>query len=54
VTSITLLGYFLGAAVPSLGQNIDVAILAILAFSLIPVAWEWRRHRQHADAPAER
>jgi membrane-associated protein len=54
VTSITLLGYFLGAAVPSLGQNIDLAILAILAFSVIPVAWEWRKHRQHADAPAER
>ena len=54
VASITLLGYFLGAAVPSLGQNIDKAILAILGFSLIPVAWEWRKHRQQADAPAER
>ena len=54
VLSITLLGYFLGAAVPSLGENIDKAILAILAFSLIPVAWEWWKHRQQADAPAER
>ncbi len=46
-SSITLLGYFLGAAVPSLGENIDKAILAILAFSVIPVAWEWWKHRQH-------
>src|SRR6478735_5007226 len=52
VLSITLLGYFLGAAVPSLGQNIDKAILVILAFSLIPVAWEWWKHRQQANAPA--
>ena len=50
VLSITLLGYFLGAAIPSLGENIDYAILVILAFSVIPIAWEWWRHRrQHAQ-----
>jgi len=48
VLSITLLGYFLGAAFPGLGENIDKAIIVILAFSLIPVAWEWWRHRRHA------
>ena len=48
VLSITLLGYFLGAAFPWLQKNIDYAILAILAFSVIPVAWEWWRHRRHA------
>jgi len=41
VLSITLLGYFLGAAFPGLGENIDKAIIVILAFSVIPVAWEW-------------
>ena len=46
VVSIMLLGYFLGAAFPGLGENIDKAILAILAFSLIPVAYEWWRHRR--------
>jgi membrane-associated protein len=48
VLSITLLGYFLGSAFPSLGENLDKAIIAILVFSLIPVAYEWWRHRRHA------
>ena len=47
VLTITLLGYFLGAAIPSLGENIDKAMIVILAFSVIPVAWEWWRHRRH-------
>ncbi len=46
VLSITLLGYFLGATFPSIGENIDKAIIAILAFSLIPVAYEWWRHKR--------
>jgi membrane-associated protein len=50
VLLITLLGYFLGSAIPSLGQNIDKAILVILALSVVPVAWEWWRHRRSADA----
>jgi membrane-associated protein len=50
VVSITLLGYFLGRSFPGLGQNIDKAIIAILAVSVIPVAWEWWRHRRQ-DAP---
>jgi membrane-associated protein len=52
VLSITLLGYFLGSAFPALGENIDKAIIAILAFSLIPVVYEWWKHRHHV--PAER
>ena len=48
VLSITLLGYFLGSAFPALGENIDKAIIAILAFSLIPVVYEWWRHHRHA------
>ncbi|HET7682376.1 MAG TPA: VTT domain-containing protein [Marmoricola sp.] len=47
VLSITLLGYFLGAAFPGLGQNIDKAIFVILAFSVIPIAYEWFKHRRH-------
>jgi membrane-associated protein len=54
VATVLLAGYFLGAAFPTLGENIDKAMLVILAFSVIPVALEWRRHRQsgrrrHAD-----
>jgi membrane-associated protein len=50
VLSVTLLGYFLGAAFPSLGENMDKAIIAILAFSLIPVAYEWWKHSRHVTA----
>jgi len=47
VVSITLLGYFLGHAFPALGANIDKAILVILAFSLIPIAYElWKKRRR--------
>ena len=47
VTSIVLLGFFLGETFPALGENIDYAVLAILAFSVIPVAYEWLKHRRH-------
>jgi membrane-associated protein len=53
VLSISLLGFFLGAAFPSLGQNIDKAIIAILAFSLVPVVWEWWRHHRTSHPDAE-
>lgn len=51
VLSITLLGYFLGARYESLGQNIDKAILLILAFSMLPIVYEWWKHRRGADQP---
>jgi membrane-associated protein len=50
VLSITLLGFFLGRAFPGLGENIDKAIVVILAFSVIPIVWEWWRHK-HTHAP---
>jgi membrane-associated protein len=46
VGAVTLAGYFLGSAFPTLGENIDKAILVILAFSLIPIGFEWWRHRR--------
>jgi membrane-associated protein len=50
VVSITLLGYFLGQTFPALGRNIDYAVIVILGFSIIPVAYEWRRHRRNGRA----
>jgi membrane-associated protein len=50
VIVITLAGYFLGSAFPSLGKNIDYAVVVIVALSLVPVAWEWRKHRKAAAA----
>ncbi len=48
VVSVTLLGYVLGTTVPGLKQNIDYAIVAILAFSLAPAVIQWWRHRRTA------
>lgn len=50
VLSITLLGYFLGQAFPSLGENLDKAIIVIVAVSLIPVAYEWWAHKRKSAA----
>lgn len=47
---VTLVGYFLGQTFPSLGQNIDKAVIVIVILSVIPVAWEWRKHRKAAAA----
>jgi len=52
VLSITLLGYFLGSAFPGLGENIDKAIILILAFSVLPIIYEWWKHRRGANQPA--
>jgi membrane-associated protein len=55
VVSITVAGYFLGSAFPSLGENIDKAIIVIIAFSLLPIVWEWWRHRRtHAPEAEDR
>ena len=45
VVSITLLGYFLGG-IEFLQQNLEATVLLIVAFSVIPMAFEWWRHRR--------
>jgi membrane-associated protein len=46
VGSIMSLGYFLGNTFPGIAKNIDVLILGLLALSVIPVAYEWWKHRR--------
>ncbi|HET6166836.1 MAG TPA: VTT domain-containing protein [Marmoricola sp.] len=55
VVTITELGYLLGKRWPGLGSNIDKAILVILAFSVIPVVYEYvkRRRRRTTRGTAE-
>jgi membrane-associated protein len=53
VLVVTLLGFFLGSAFPGLGSNIDKAMIVILAFSAIPVAYEVWKHRRHSPRPAD-
>ncbi|MBB6628369.1 VTT domain-containing protein [Nocardioides sp. KIGAM211] len=49
VISIVFLGYFLGATFPAIGENIDYAMIAILAFTVIPLVYEGWKHRGHDD-----
>lgn len=51
VLSITLIGYFLGAAFPIIGENIDYAAIAIGVFTVAPLLVEWWRHRGSDDDP---
>jgi membrane-associated protein len=46
VVSVTCLGYFLGQAFPWLSGNIDWVILGLLLVSVIPIGYEWWRHRR--------
>jgi membrane-associated protein len=48
VVSITMLGYLLGESFPALGENIDYAVLVILAFSVVPFSYEYLKHRRSA------
>ncbi|MEO6020156.1 MAG: VTT domain-containing protein [Knoellia sp.] len=44
-TSITLLGYFLGG-IQFIHDNLEAAILLIVAISVLPMAFEYLRHRR--------
>ena len=50
---VTVLGYFLGQ-VDAVKNNIELAAVAVVAVSLLPVAIEYRRHRRAASAAASR
>jgi membrane-associated protein len=52
-TGITLLGYFLGQAFPVLQDKLELAIIAIVAVSVVPVGVEYVRHRRQAKAKAK-
>jgi membrane-associated protein len=47
---VTLLGYFLGQAFPVLESKLELAIMAIVAISLLPVLFEYVLHRRQANA----
>jgi membrane-associated protein len=46
VTALTLLGYFLGRALPGLQDRIDLVVIGLVVLSVVPVAIEWVRHRR--------
>jgi len=53
---ITTLGWFLGERFPAIGDHLEIAVLVIVAISLLPVAIEIFRHRRRqakAEPPGE-
>jgi len=52
VAGVTLLGYFLGQAFPWLTDKLEIAILLVVAVSLVPVLFEFVKHRRQAKALA--
>jgi membrane-associated protein len=52
VVGIMVLGYGLGHTFPALQHNIEAIILLIVAFSLVPMVFEWWRHKKKAAAIA--
>ncbi|MEO7132566.1 MAG: VTT domain-containing protein [Dermatophilaceae bacterium] len=52
VVSITLLGVLLGQTFPALEKNLEYGILIIVFISLLPMVYEYRKHKREAKAIA--
>ena len=49
---LTIVGYFLGQAFPWISDKLEVAILLIVAVSVLPMVFEFVKHRRQARAIA--
>jgi membrane-associated protein len=47
-----MLGYWLGSAFPAIGDNIELAVVIIVIFSLVPIGIEVWRHKRKAKLDA--
>ena len=52
VSSVVLAGYLLGNSFPQLGDKIDIMILLVVLVSVLPMVWEYYKHRKAARATA--
>jgi membrane-associated protein len=43
---LTILGYFLGKSFPGLAKNLEYAVLLIALVSVLPMLFEWLKHRR--------
>ncbi|MEK7474827.1 MAG: VTT domain-containing protein [Candidatus Coatesbacteria bacterium] len=50
ICSVTLLGYTLGKTFPAVIKRIDLLIIVIIAVSLLPIVFEYLRHRRRNKA----
>ena len=51
VASTTLAGYLLGRSIPDIERSLHWVIGTVILLSLLPLAWEWHRSRQHRSGP---
>ena len=49
---LTLVGYFLGKSFPGLADKLEIAIVLIVAVSVLPMVYEYLKHRREARAVA--
>ncbi len=52
-TGLTLIGYFLGEAVPALSDHLELAVLLIVGISVLPMVYEYLKHRRETHESAE-
>jgi membrane-associated protein len=52
-TGLTLVGYFLGEAVPALSDHLELAVLLIVGVSVLPMVYEYLKHRRQVDDALE-
>jgi membrane-associated protein len=52
-TGLTLVGYFLGEAVPVLSDHLELAVLLIVGVSVLPMVYEYWKHRREVHESAE-
>ena len=52
-TGLTLIGYFLGEAVPALSDHLELAVLLIVGVSVLPMVYEYLKHRREVHESAE-
>lgn len=46
---LTILGYFLGKSFPGLAKNLEYAVILIVAVSVLPMVFEYLKHRREAN-----
>jgi membrane-associated protein len=49
VSSMTLLGYFLGKSIPNIEQNIHFVVLIVIFLSFLPIVWEYWKARSDSS-----
>ena len=53
VLTMLFAGYFIGATVPDIGNNIGIVVIVVVALSLVPAIFEYARHKKNKTKSGE-